>query len=160
MSITTIIYGLALVGLMTTAFRDRDKAVRSLRIALKAGLNMLPSLLAVVALVGLILGTLGPEVIQKHLGTDSGWLATALAGVIGSITLLPSLVAFPLAASLLRAGAMTATVAMFITTLTMVGTLTAPLEARELGLRFAVVRNLLSLGAAVMIAGAMAVVLR
>lgn len=53
---------------------------------------------------------------------------------------------------LLELGAAVTTVVAFITTLTMVGFVTAPLEARLLGIRFTVWRNTLSLAGALLIA--------
>jgi len=53
-------------------------------------------------------------------------------------------VAFPLAALLLKSGVGYAVVAVFITTLMMVGVLTLPLEIRFFGRRVALLRNGLS----------------
>ena len=76
-------------------------------------------------------------------------LAVLLAAVIGCITLIPGFIAFPLAASLLRAGAGYTQIAVFVSTLMMVGVATLPLEMQYFGKRAALKRNALSLGAAV-----------
>lgn len=159
MSVTLVIYALAGGGLVASWISDRRKTRGVLKVAGRAGLKMLPSVLAVVILVGLVLGLVPPETIRAYLGAGTGYWGTALAAIIGAITLLPSLVAFPLAASLYRAGASVMTIAAFVTTLTMVGVVTAPLEIRELGLRFTLVRNGLALVAGVIIAVAMGVIL-
>ena len=57
------------------------------------------------------------QAISKLLGSDSGILGMVIAAVIGCITLIPGFVAFPLAASLLAAGAGYAQIAVFISTL-------------------------------------------
>ncbi len=74
----------------------------------------------------------------------------ALAAVLGSIVLIPGFVAFPLAASLLAAGAGYGQIAMLLTTLMMVGIVTLPLEAQYFGKRLAVERNALAFAYAVL----------
>ena len=85
------------------------------------------------------------QTISKLLGTDSGIIGMIIAAVVGCITLIPGFVAFPLAASLLAAGAGYAQIAIFISTLMMVGIATLPLEIRYFGKRAAMKRNILSL---------------
>ena len=86
----------------------------------------------------------------EELGKESGMVGMAIAAVIGSITLIPGFIAFPLAASLLAAGAGYGQIAMFLTTLMMVGIVTLPLEVTYFGKRLAVMRNALGLAYAVL----------
>ena len=72
---------------------------------------------------------------------------------------IPSLIAFPLAASLLKGGASITAAAAFITTLTMIGTVTLPLEIKELGKKVALLRNGISFIMAIIIALIMGVML-
>ncbi|MEZ4509537.1 MAG: hypothetical protein R2881_07885 [Eubacteriales bacterium] len=55
--------------------------------------------------------------------------------MIGSVTLMPGFVAFPLAAALLNSGAGYMQMAAFISTLMMVGVVTIGIERRTFGLR-------------------------
>ncbi|MCK5758899.1 MAG: permease [Clostridiales bacterium] len=144
---------------MASLIKSKEKTKKAFRVAGKALLKMTPSLLAIIGLVGLTLGVLTPETISKLVGSEAGFAATAVAAVIGSITLIPSLIAFPLAGSLLRSGATIMTMSVFITTLVMVGVVTAPMEIKELGTKFTLLRNGLGLAAAFAIAGIMGVVL-
>jgi len=64
-----------------------------------------------------------------------------LASALGSITLVPGFVAFPLAKSLLDRGAGVAQVAVLLSTLMMVGVMTLPVEFRYLGRKEALLRN-------------------
>lgn len=57
-----------------------------------------------------------------------------IAGLVGSITLIPGFVAFPLAAALLDNVAGYMQIAVFISTLMMVGIVTIPLEIRSFGI--------------------------
>ena len=85
------------------------------------------------------------QAISKLLGTDSGALGMVIAATVGCVTLIPGFIAFPLAASLLAAGAGYAQIAIFISTLMMVGIATLPLEMKCFGKRIALKRNILSL---------------
>ncbi len=96
-------------------------------------------------MIGFILTLLDAQTISRLLGADSGVLGMAIAAVVGCVTLIPGFVAFPLAASLLAAGAGYAQIAIFISTLMMVGVATLPLEIQYFGKRIAIKRNALSL---------------
>ncbi|NCC85807.1 MAG: permease, partial [Clostridia bacterium] len=67
--------------------------------------------------------------------------------------------AFPLVGSLVDAGASIIPGVAFLTTLTMVGAVTFPLEKQEFGTKFALTRNLLSFSFALLIAVLMGVIL-
>jgi uncharacterized membrane protein YraQ (UPF0718 family) len=67
-----------------------------------------------------------------------------IAAILGSISLIPGFIAFPLAAILLKNGAAYNIVAVFITTLMMVGILTLPIEIKYFGVRVSILRNALS----------------
>lgn len=153
------IYVLVAGALALSLARDRARTRAALRVAIRSLERLAPSLLGVVGLVGLLLALVPNEAISRHLGAGAGLSGTLAASLLGSLLLIPSLVAFPLAASLLRSGATVATVAAFVTTLTMVGIVTLPVEMRELGRRFAVLRNVLSFLCALLIALAMEAIL-
>ena len=142
------------------ALRDRAKAGQAAKVAVRSFIGVFPSMLAIVGLIGLLLGVVPPEVISRYLGQGAGWWATVTAALIGALMYIPSLVGFPLAASLLRAGASIATIAAFLTALVMVGTVTLPLEIKHLGRKMALGRNLLSLLFAFAIALVIGLVLR
>jgi uncharacterized membrane protein YraQ (UPF0718 family) len=97
--------------------------------------------LIIVVLIGILLGFVTPRVIEDLVGEESGVAGILTAMVIGALMHIPAIMAFPLASSLLESGAAVGTVAGFITSLTMIGALTFPLEAREMGLKFTVLRN-------------------
>lgn len=153
------IYGLLAVCLAASVMKSREKTKKAFKVAGKALLKSAPSLLAVLGIVGLTLGILTPETISRLVGAEAGFTATIVAALIGAVTLIPSLVAFPLAGSLLRSGATVMTISAFITTLVMVGVVTAPMEIKELGKKFTLLRNSLGFAAALIIAGIMGVIL-
>jgi uncharacterized membrane protein YraQ (UPF0718 family) len=153
------IYSILTIGLLLSFWKSRQKTLKSFLIAGKAFLKMAPSLLTILGIVGLILGILTPETISKLIGAEAGYSATVIAAILGAITLIPSLVAFPLAGSLLRSGATIMTISAFITTLIMVGVVTAPMEIKSLGKKFTLLRNGLSFLGALIIAAIMGVIL-
>jgi uncharacterized membrane protein YraQ (UPF0718 family) len=159
MTTIIVIYGLLAICLVWSLLKSRQKTKQSLIVGAKALWKMAPGLLAIVGVVGLILGVLPPETITKLVGEEAGFLATATAAVLGAVTLIPALISFPLAASLFRSGATVTTIAAFITTLVMVGFVTAPMEIKALGRKFTLLRNGLSFVAALVIAGLMGVIL-
>ena len=101
--------------------------------------------------VSLVLYFLPPSLIMKYLGTESGWGGQAIAAIVGSVTLIPGFISYPIASVLIQEGASYTVVATFMTTLMMVGVVTLPLEIAYFGRSVAVVRNVLSFIAAVVI---------
>lgn len=141
MSTLITIYTFMFVGLGFSLIKSKKKTMKAFKVAKKSMIKTAPSILSVLGIVGLTMGALSPEVISKLLGSDAGLFGTALAAIIGGITLIPSIVAFPLAGSLLASGAGINTIAVFITTLVMVGVVTAPMEIEYLGKKFTFLRN-------------------
>ncbi len=160
MSVTAlIINGFAGSALLAAFLRDPPGARKALLIALRAFVGMVPMVLAIILLIGLLLGLVPPETVARLIGSESGIAGILLATAIGAVLFVPALVAFPLAGSLLTGGASVGAVAAFITSLTMIGTVTLPIEVRELGFKFTVVRNGLGILFALVIAILMGVIL-
>ena len=159
MATIIVIYSFLGVCLISSLVKSKKKTKKAFKVASKALLKTAPSILTVLGIVGLTLGVLTPETISSLIGAEAGFMATILAAVLGAITLIPSLVAFPLAGSLLRSGATVMTISAFVTTLVMVGVVTAPMEIRTLGKKFTLLRNVLSFLAALIIASMMGLIL-
>jgi uncharacterized membrane protein YraQ (UPF0718 family) len=140
-----------LISFIASLLKDREKSAMGLKAALKTFIRILPSFLIVLLFIGLLLGFVSQEVISQFLGEKAGIAGVLTAAALGAILYIPALFAFPLAASLLAQGASVSVIAAFITTLTMVGIITLPLEIRELGKSFALLRNSLSFIAALII---------
>ena len=114
--------------------------------------NMIGEIIAIIFLIGLVITVIPPQKIEMALGGSDNILATVLAALAGSVTLIPAFVAFPLVGSLMDVGASIVPSVAFLTTLTMVGVVTFSLEKKEFGLKFAVSRNIMSFIAALVIA--------
>jgi uncharacterized membrane protein YraQ (UPF0718 family) len=144
--------------LAVSFFKDGAKTKKALKAALGMGRGMLGGILSIIFLIGLILTILPPERIAEFVGGQPVIWATVLSAAFGSITLIPAFIAFPLVGTLVGAGVGIVPAVAFLTTLTMVGVVTFPLERRAFGLRFTVTRNALSFLFAIAIALVMGVI--
>lgn len=147
------------VFLIFSFIKDRGKTKQALKMAFGMGRGMLLSILSIIFLIGLILTLLPPERIAEFVGKQSLLLATVVSAAFGTITLIPAFIAFPLVGTLVHAGVGVVPAVAFLTTLTMVGIVTFPLERREFGVKFAAVRNGLSFIFAIIIALVMGVII-
>ena len=130
---------------------DSGKTMKGLRIGAKMLLNILPMFLNTLIIISVVLYLVPQELLIKWMGSGSGWTGTAIAGALGSVSLIPGIIAYPLCGILYKNGVSYQVIAVFITTLMMVGVLTLPLEAKYFGMRTSLVRNALSLAGALVI---------
>ena len=114
-------------------------------------LNLLPLLLLMLALISVVLFLIPNETLIRYMGKGSGIKGWAIAALLGSVALIPGFIAYPLCGILIKSGVAYTTIAVFITTLTMVGIVTLPLEAKFFGWKTSIIRNTLSFIAALLI---------
>jgi uncharacterized membrane protein YraQ (UPF0718 family) len=132
-------------------FFDYGKTIHGIKKGLTLFLNLLPTLIVMLALVSIVLYLIPNETLVRYLGKDAGITGWFISALLGSIALMPGFVACPLCSVLLKSGVSYATVAVFMTTLTLVGVVTLPLEVKYFGLKTSIIRNLLSFIAALFI---------
>lgn len=137
-----ILYGITVLLLAISYYKDKRKTKMALKKAWKAFENILPEFLGVIMLVGVLLAVLNPQVISKIIGNNSGWFGVIIAAVVGAVTLIPGFVAFPTAAMLLQNGAGYMQIGAFVSTLMMVGIVTIPVETKYFGKKLTLLRNL------------------
>lgn len=139
-----ILYGLCIFLLIISFIKDKKKT----KIAIKKGLssfeNIMPQFFTIIIVIGILLSIIDTDTISKIIGGNSGFLGVLLASIAGSITLMPTFVAFSMSNSLLQSGAGYAQVAALVSTLTMVGVMTFSLEAKYIGKKVAILRNVLA----------------
>ena len=157
---TIILYVLACGLLFLSFIKDRKKTKMALMKAWKSFENILPQFLSILIIIGIMLAVLSPETISKLIGQQSGWLGMVIASIIGSITLIPGFVAFPLASALLKSGAGFMQIAIFVSTLMMVGIVTIPVEIKYFGKKATILRNVLAFVFSYVVAAAIGVVLK
>lgn len=160
MDIFTIVLWIGtLIFLFFSYTKDKQKTKQAFKMAFGMGKSMLFSILSIIFLIGLILTLLPPENIAEYVSKSSVYSATVISAAFGTITLIPAFIAFPLVGTLVDAGVNIVPSVAFLTTLTMVGIVTFPLEKREFGLKFTIVRNGLSFVFAIGIAFLMGVLI-
>lgn len=157
---TKILYCVATVLLIWSFLKDKRKTKMALKKAWRSFENILPQFLSVLLIIGMLLAILDKNTISRIIGSESGVLGMGIAALLGSITLIPGFVAFPLAASLLKAGAAYGQITMFVTTLMMVGVVTLPVETKYFGRKTAIRRNVFAFIYAVFISFIIGGVLR
>ena len=160
MNVTVLVINLlAAAALVVSVIKDRKKTIAALKATLRLFFRLLPFFVLVILLIGLLYTFLPPEKLSSMIGEQSGFTGILLTALLGAVLHIPALISFPLAASTLEMGASVTAVAAFITTLTMIGVVTLPLEIRELGRQRALLRNGLSFIGALLISLLIGVIL-
>lgn len=136
-----IFYGLAAGGILWSYSKDKQKTRQSLKKAWKAFDNILPAFALILLLIGVAMAVISPATVNELLGANSGAGGLFVAAALGSITLIPGFIAFPLAKAVLEMGAGVMQVAVFISTLMMVGVVTAPMEIQFFSRKAMLLRN-------------------
>ena len=137
--------------LLLSLLSDRGKTLLGLKKGAMMFLNILPALLTVLILVSVFLYLVPTHLLTAWLGQGTGWAGIVSAALLGSVSLIPGFIAFPLGAILVRSGVSYQVVAVFVTTLMMVGILTLPLEAKYFGWKVSILRNALSFCGALLV---------
>lgn len=138
-----MIYILTAVLIIILAIFDYQKTLKGIKIGVKKLLKNTPVFLNMIILVAVSLHYISDDLILKYLGRGSGVLGMAISSILGSLTLMPGFVAFPLAGVLISKGVNHTVIAAFTTTLMMVGLVTYPVEKEYFGVRITVIRNLI-----------------
>lgn len=138
------LYLVSIILLSLSFYKDKNKTKKALIKAWKSLNKILPQFLTVIVIVGIMLSVFDTKMISKIIGAESGWYGILISSIIGSITLIPGFVAFPTASMLIKNGAGYIQIATFISTLMMVGIITAPVEMQYFGKKMTLARNFLA----------------
>ena len=149
----------AFTCLFISFLNNKEKTKQSLRVSTKSFFRVLPIVFIIIIFIGLLLGFVPQNQISKIVGEQTGSWGVLVVALLGAVLHIPSLISFPLAGSLLESGASVTSVAVFITTLTMIGVVTLPLEIKVLGKKLALLRNGISFCIAIIIALIMGAIL-
>ena len=156
---TIALYIIAGSALLLSFTKSKEKTILALKKAWKSFENIMPQFLAILIIIGIMLAILTPQQISLFIGSKSGWLGVLFAALIGSITLIPGFVAYPLAAALLKNGAGYMQIAAFVSTLMMVGIVTMPIEMKYFGKKATIIRNCAAFAFSMIVALAMGVLM-
>jgi len=136
-----ILYIVSIILIIVSFIKDKNKTKDALLKSYNIFKNVMPDVLAIMLFVGITLSVLTPTLISSAIGERSGFIGIIFSTFIGSITLIPSFVVFPLGATLVQNGAGLPQVAALMSALMAVGVVTLPLEQKIFGRSFAYSRN-------------------
>ena len=156
---TKSLWIITIIAFIISIVKDKDKTLGSMKMARGMMGNMLGEIIGILFLIGLILTFIPPETIKELASKSNTFISTVVSATLGSITLIPACVAFPLVGSLVDAGIRIVPAVAFLTTLTMVGLVTFTLERDEFGSKFTIIRNSLSFVFAIIISLLMGVIM-
>jgi uncharacterized membrane protein YraQ (UPF0718 family) len=139
-----ILLSFTIISIIISFLFDDKKTLTGIKKGLFMLLKILPPLTTVIIIVSILLFVTPRGLILKYLGNDSGLTGYVLAALIGAITLMPGFIAYPLCGFLIKNGVSYPIIAVFVTTLMMVGVVTIPIEKKYFGLKVTLLRNGLS----------------
>ncbi|MFC2016429.1 permease [Chloroflexota bacterium] len=131
---------------------NREKTLRAVKIAARRFVNILPAFLTMIILVSIVLFLIPDKAISDYLGSNNKSIGVLSASFLGSVTLMPGFIVFPLCSILLKKGVLYMVLEAFTTTLMMVGVLTYPIEKEYLGVKVTIIRNVISFFIALVVA--------
>ena len=139
-------YTYAITGLilLISFIINKQKTIKAIKISFIKFKKIFPTFITMLIFVSIILFLFPDEVISNYLGNSSKFISVLLASFIGSITLMPGFVAFPLSGILLTKGVPYMVLSAFTTTLMMVGIITYPIEKEYFGTKVTIIRNIIS----------------
>jgi uncharacterized membrane protein YraQ (UPF0718 family) len=151
-----ILWICTVIALLVSFIRSTEKTFAAVKIAIRRMWNISPLFLLVMALFAISVTIVPQSLISKAIGSDSGVGGLVIAIVIGSIAMMPGFIAFPLCGALLSQGVPYYVLAGFTLALMNVGFVTLPMQIQYLGLKVVIVRNLIGLLAAILVAAVVA----
>jgi uncharacterized membrane protein YraQ (UPF0718 family) len=139
-------------ALLLSFIINREKTFKAIRVATRRFVNILPAFVGMLICVSIVLFLIPDKLISNYLGKNNIFIGVLFASFFGSITLMPGFIAFPLCGILLKKGVLYMVLSAFSTTLMMVGVLTYPIEKEYFGVQLTILRNIMSLFIALVVA--------
>ena len=146
------LYSVTGLALLISFIVSREKTFSAVKIAFKKLAKILPAFLTMLIIVSIVLFFIPDKIILHYLRNNDRFTSLILASFLGSITLMPGFIAFPLCGILLKKGVSYMVLSAFSTTLMMVGILTYPIEKEYFGVKVTIIRNAISFFIAIIVA--------
>lgn len=147
-----ILYLSTAILFIISFFANKKKTLKALKIAFKRFRKISPAFLIMLIIISIVLYVFPQELILKYLGIGNKYISTLIASLIGSITLMPGFIAFPLAGILRQQGVPYMVLSAFTTTLMLVGIITFPIEREYFGVKITIIRNVVCFIIAIIVA--------
>ncbi|RLG12873.1 MAG: hypothetical protein DRN71_05635 [Candidatus Nanohalarchaeota archaeon] len=142
---------IVLVVFLVCYFTDKDKSVHALRLSVRSFERIGPVFVVVILFLVFVQGLFSGDAVFAYVSGVSGLWGYLVAAFVGAIVHVPLFITFPVSGQLLALGVNPGYIAVLITSLVMVHTFSMPIEIKELGLKFALLRNFLCLVFAIVI---------
>ena len=139
-------------ALSISLVKSREKTLAAIRVAVRRMWNIAPLFLLVMVLFAVAITIIPESFISKTIGSDSGPGGLITGIVVGSVAMMPGFIAFPLCGALLSQGVPYYVLAGFSLALMNVGFVTLPMQIQYLGFKVTIVRNLIGVLVAVLVA--------
>lgn len=146
------IYILTIIAVIISFILDRKKTISAFMIGMKKLWKITPPFISILITVSIVLYLIPNDVIIKYLGTDDSFFGVIIASIIGSVTVMPGPISYPLCGILVDEGVSYSVIAAFSSSLMLVGILSFPIEKLYFGKKFAIMRNIISFVIALIIA--------
>jgi len=146
------IYILTAITLLISFLKDQQKTKKAIKIGAKKLWKITPIFLSILVVISIVLTFIPNEMIVKYLGNNDSYFGVLMASIIGSATIIPGPISYPLSGILVKQGVSYSVVAAFTSSLMLVGVLTYPAEKAYFGKKFAILRNVFSFFIALIIA--------
>ncbi|PUU87081.1 hypothetical protein [Halanaerobium sp.] len=135
------LYYIAGIAVIASFFADREKTFKGLKIGWKKFSKILGTYLKLLIILSFIL-LISDQFIINYLGGQAPFIGMILGLIIGSITMMPGFIAYPLAGILVSKGIPYMVVAAFVSSLMLVGVVTYPVEKEYMGMKATIYRNI------------------
>jgi uncharacterized membrane protein YraQ (UPF0718 family) len=132
-----------IVVLIVSFVKDKDKTVKGVKKGFKKFKKILPKYLYLLILISVVL-LLSEDLIVNYLSQENTFLGLGMSLGIGSITMMPGFIAYPLAGILMNKGVPFIILSGFVTSLMLVGVVTFPVEKEYFGTKATIYRNIFS----------------
>jgi uncharacterized membrane protein YraQ (UPF0718 family) len=139
-----ILIGLTAVLVTVSFIKDRKKTFKAIKKGINRMMIILFPLLAVLIIVSFVLYFIPEKTITEYLTGGNKYTGTLIALLLGSISVMPGFIAFPLSGILKDNGVLFMIIAAFTTSLMMVGIISFPVEKKYFGTKVALLRNIIS----------------
>lgn len=136
-----VLYVIVGLLLLVSYMTDKEKTKKALMKAWKSLLKNIKLMVGMMILMGIIFVLVSPDAIGQLFGKESGLLGIVIGLILGSISFMPSFIAFPLGAGLIENGAGYPQVAGFISSLMGVGIISLGMEVEYFGKKASLMRN-------------------
>ena len=93
---TILFWVIAVVLFIVSLVKSKETTIAAMKKSRVMMGSMIGEIIAIIFMIGLVLTFIPPETIKTVLGTSNIYFSTVISALVGSITLIPAFVKFPL----------------------------------------------------------------